>query len=280
METLSYRSSAPNCEVYIMRMKEMPVRKQQYAEPAPSTAPRAKYRKPQTFSQSLCLSISSLCLSVFLLTPVSSPWGVCLSLSSSLFSFSFSVCLCLSLSLPLSLSLSLSLSLCPSLSHCFSWAARSCDPPAKNQTSLPTTRLAHKETGMLTHTRTRTQNWQTHNLGWCQCHEEKRLHNKTIRPPRRLNIEYNTRLHNELLRSFLLRAENIKFKSVDLVGLADPAWKGLTVFLSYWFKIQALGFSYRCRSASTNFHPGFLFLTPRGLLCIPALKNADNCTLQ
>lgn len=64
---------------------------------------------------------------------------------------------CLSLS-PLFylLLLCLFISFCLSLItvHCFSWAARSCNPTAKNQTVLPADWLARKETEMLTHTHT------------------------------------------------------------------------------------------------------------------------------
>ncbi len=110
-----------------------------------------------------------------------------------------SLSLCLSLLfLPLSLSLSVSLSLLLVGIHFFSWPARSCDPPAKNQTVLPTARLAHKETGMLTHTRTHTHYRHTHTLGWYQCYEEKDC---SIRPPHTLSLKHSIWLHNEFVRS-------------------------------------------------------------------------------
>lgn len=83
--------------------------------------------------------------------------------SASDSSSSHSCFLCLrSTPLPRSLSLSLFLSDCLCLSatlsvvgiHHLSWAATSCDPPAKNQTALPTARRAHKETRMLIQTHT------------------------------------------------------------------------------------------------------------------------------
>lgn len=98
---------------------------------------------------------------LLLLTPVSSVWGPPLSLALSLSLF-LSDCLCLSATLSV-----------VGIHH-LSWAATSCDPPAKNQTALPTARRAHKETRMLI--QTHTHNWVTHT----QCHKEKRC---SIRPP-------------------------------------------------------------------------------------------------
>lgn len=92
-----------------------------------------------------------------------------------------SVSLCLPLSFLSAVFLGLSTARSLDGIHRFSWAARSCDPPAKNQTALPTARLVHKETRMLTHT-------HTHTLRLCQCHKERDC---TIRPPHRLNLQDN-----------------------------------------------------------------------------------------
>lgn len=43
--------------------------------------------------------------------------------------------------------------------HHFHWASGSCNPPAKNQTVVPTAWLAHKATRMLIHTLTHTHTW-------------------------------------------------------------------------------------------------------------------------
>lgn len=90
-----------------------------------------------------------------------------------------SVSLCLPLSFLFAVFLGLSTARLLDGIHRFSWAARGCDPPAKNQTALPTARLVHKETRMLTH---------THTLRLCQCHKERDC---TIRPPHRLNLQDN-----------------------------------------------------------------------------------------
>lgn len=92
-----------------------------------------------------------------------------------------SVSLCLPLSFLFAVFLGLSTARSLDGIHRFSWAARSCDPPAKNQTALPTARLVHKETRMLAHT-------HTHTLRLCQCHKERDC---TIRPPHRLTLEDN-----------------------------------------------------------------------------------------
>lgn len=92
-----------------------------------------------------------------------------------------SVSLCLPLSFLSAVFLGLSTARSLDGIHRFSWAARSCDPPAKNQTALPTARLVHKETRMLTHT-------HTHTLRLCQCHKERDC---KIRPPHRLNLQDN-----------------------------------------------------------------------------------------
>lgn len=85
-------------------------------------------------------------------------------------------CGCLPL-LPLGC-LSPSLLLCLSVGiHCFSKAATSCDPPAKNQTALPTARLVHKDTRMPTHWHLHTR--VTHTLRRCQQHNVKARLNTT-----------------------------------------------------------------------------------------------------
>lgn len=82
-----------------------------------------------------------------------------------------SVSLCLPLSFLSAVFLGLSTARSLDGIHRFSWAARSCDPPAKNQTALPTARLVHKETRMLTHTHT--------HLKTVPVPQRERLHNKT-----------------------------------------------------------------------------------------------------
>lgn len=164
-DTLSYWFSAPNCEVYIFKSETWGGRRGGGCE---SVDHKFLYKcskmlktlqlmelctdNTKHFSISLSLHLL-LCLTVFLLTPVSSLWGVCLSLSSSFFLSLPHVCLRLSLTLFLSLV----------GIHCFSckklWSTcQDSNGAANSQIG------AQRDPGCL-HTLTLThKNWQTHTL--------------------------------------------------------------------------------------------------------------------